>query len=38
MATEDSWVLTVLDVVEETDEARSIVLEPPADAAESFRY
>lgn len=38
MAAEKSWVLEVLDVVEETDDARSIVLRPPAEAAEQFRY
>ena len=38
MAAEESWVLTVLDVVEETEDARSIVLERPAGAAEAFDY
>ena len=33
MAAEESWILTVLDVVEETEDARSIVLERPAGAA-----
>jgi 3-ketosteroid 9alpha-monooxygenase subunit B len=38
MTTQQSWTLRVLDVVEETADARSIVLEPPADAVEEFRY
>ena len=37
MATE-SFVLTVLDIVEETADARSIVLEVPPELAEQFAY
>lgn len=37
MAT-DSYVLTVLDVVEETADARSVVFEVPDDVAEHFVY
>lgn len=37
MATE-SFVLKVLDVIEETPEAHSVVLEIPADAADAFAY
>ncbi len=37
MAT-DSYELSVLDVIEETADARSIVFEIPADAAEAFDY
>lgn len=34
----ESFLLTVLDVVEETDDARSIVLEVPAALQEAFAY
>lgn len=37
MATE-SYVLTVAEVVEETDDARSVVLEVPAELRETFAY
>jgi 3-ketosteroid 9alpha-monooxygenase subunit B len=37
MAT-DSYVLTVLDVIEETDDAHSVVFEVPDDLADEFTY
>lgn len=38
MATEDSYLLTVRDVVAETDDASSIVLDVPPDLAEVFTH